>query len=149
MEETMARHIPTKFLDKLHEVQSVLDVARRDEGRHFDYGREALPGVRVVRVEVRETPIALSLWTLPVDIVEVCGDAAYPATAALLAIDAGQVQALKAAGVFVDLSQLTRSDSTPGLYYALFDYLSSQQVHRVLHKVIPQLEPHDDRVLTA
>ena len=51
--------------------------------------------------------------------------------------------------MLVDLSQLTRSDSTPGLYYALFDHLSAKLVHGVLHKVVPQLEPHDGRILVA
>jgi len=145
----MARHTATTFLEKLREVQIVLDVAGSEAGRHFDFGREVLPGVRIVRVEVRGTPVAFSLWTIPVDIVEVCGDAAYPATAALLAVDRAQVEKLKRAGVLVDLSQLTRSDSTPGLAYALFDHLSAKAVHGVLHKVVPQLEPHDGRILVA
>jgi len=145
----MARHVPLKFLDKLHDVQVVLGVAATDAGRHYDFGREVLPGVRVVRSEVRGRPVVFSLWTNERDVAEICGDAAFPATAALLAIDGGQVRELTRAGVFVDLSQFTRSDSTPGLYYALFDFVSPRQVHKVLHRLVPSLEPHDDRLLVA
>lgn len=145
----MSRHLPTKFLDKLREVQVVLDVARTETGRHFDYGREMLPGVRVVRLEVHGRPVALSLWSHAIDIVEICGDAAYPATGALLAIDADHARELRQQGVFVDLAQFTRSDSVPGIYYALFDLAGRRQLHRVLHKLVPQLEPHDDRMLVA
>ena len=123
----MARHIPTKFLDKLHDVQVVLDAA----GATPDVTSTSVAKCclacawSVSRSAAR--PIVLSLWSLPVDIVEICGDAAYPATAALLAIDAEQAKALRPAGVLVDLSQLTRSDSVPGLYYALFDHLSQSR----------------------
>ena len=145
----MARHVPLRFRDKLHEVQVVVDVARSEVGRHYDFGREVLPGVRVVRAEAGRRPIALSLWTLPADVAEICGDAAVPATAALLAIDRDQAHELLRLGVLIDLSQFTRSDSTPGLYYALFDFVSPKQVHRVLHRLVPSLEPHGDRRLVA
>ena len=145
----MARHLPMKFLDKLREVQLVLDVARTESGRHFDFGREILPGVRVVRLEVHGRPIALSLWNYAIDIVEICGDAAYPATGALLAIDADQARELRQQGVFVDLAQFIRSDSVPGVYYALFDLTSRKQLHNVMHTLVPQLEPHDDRTLVS
>ena len=145
----MARHVPLEFRDKLHDVQVVLDVARSEAGRHYDFGREALPGVRVVRAEADRRPIALALWTLPADVAEICGDAAVPATDALLAIDREQAYELLRQGVFIDLSQFTRSDSTPGLFYALFDFVSPQQVHRVLHRLIPSLDPGDDRRLVA
>ena len=145
----MARHVPLKFRDKLRDVQVVLDVAATDAGRHYDFGREVLPGVRVVRSGVRGRPVVFSLWTNERDVAEICGDAAFPATSALLAIDVDQARRLKRAGVFVDLSQFTRSDSTPGLYYTLFDYVSPRQVHKVLHRLVPSLEPHDDRLLVA
>jgi len=145
----MARHVPVKFRDKLHDVQVVLDIARSEAGRHFDFGREVLPGVRVVRAAVDGHPLAFSLWTYDADVAEICGDAAVPATAALLAIDREQARELQRVGVFVDLSQFTRSDSTPGLYYALFDFVSPKQVHKVLHRLVPSLEPHDDRLLVA
>ena len=138
----MARHIPVKFRDKLRDVQTVIAVARSEEGRHFDFGREVLPGVRVVRVEVNGRPIAFSLWSYDADVAEICGDAAVPATAALLAIDREQARELQRAGAFIDLSQFTRSDSTPGLYYALFDVASPRQIHKVLHRLVPALEPH-------
>jgi len=145
----MARHIPTTFTEKLREVQVVVDTPRTEAGRHFDYGREVLPGVRLVRAEVRGRPIAFTLWTLPVDVAALCGDGAYPAASALLAIDREQVRDLKQRSVLVDLSQFTFSDAHPGLYYALFDYASPKQVHRALHRLIPQLEPHDGRILVA
>ncbi|MGD0998933.1 MAG: hypothetical protein ABR941_11540 [Thermoleophilia bacterium] len=145
----MARHVPLKFRDKLNEVQVVIDVARTDEGRHYDFGPEVLPGVRVVRAEADHRPIALSLWTLPADVAEICGDAAVPATEALLAIDRDQAHELLRLGVLIDLSQFTRSDSTPGVYYVLFDFVSPKQVHRVLHRIVPSLEPHGDRRLVA
>jgi hypothetical protein len=148
-EETMARRLPTRFLDRLHEVQLVLDVAQTGTGRHFDFGREVLPGVHAVRLEVHGQPIAFSLWDLAVDIVEICGDAAYPATGALLAIDADQARELRRRGVFVDLAQFTRSDSVPGIYYALLDLNTRKQLHHMLHKLVPQLEPHDDRMLVS
>ena len=145
----MARHVPLEFHDKLHQVQVVLDVARTDAGRHYDYGREVMPGVRVVRAEADHRPFALALWTLPADVAEICGDASVPATAALLAIDREQAHELQRQGVFIDLSQFTRSDSTPGLYYVLFDFVSPRQVHRVLHRLVPSLAPHDGRRLVA
>ena len=138
----MARHVPVKFQEKLHLVQRAVDVARGQERRHFDFSDEVATGVRLVRTEVSGTPIAFSLWSLPTDIVELCGDAAYPATSALLAIDRGQARELGEAGVLVDLAQLTRSESNPGLYYALFDHASPHQLHTVLHRVIPALPTH-------
>jgi hypothetical protein len=145
----MARHIPARFTEKLREVQEKVDEALAGAPDHFGYGLEVLPGVRVVKTEIGGRPVALSLWTLPVDIVALVGDGAYPATAALLAVDAAQARALRRAGVFVDLAQFTRSDACPGTYYALLDYLSARQVHSVLHRLLPQLEPHDERVLVA
>lgn len=138
----MARHVPVKFQDKLRLVQRAVEVARGQERRHFDFSDEVAPGVRLVLSDVSGTPIALSLWSLPADIVELCGDAAYPATAALLAIDRGQARELTDAGVLVDLAQLTRSESNPGLYYALFDFASPRQLHHVLHRLIPALGSH-------
>lgn len=138
----MARHVPVKFQDKLRMVQRAVEVARGRERRHFDFSDEVATGVRLVVSEVAGTPVVLSLWTLAPDIVELCGDAAYPATAALLAIDRDQARELAEAGVLVDLAQLTRSESNPGLYYALFDLASPRQMHDVLHGVIPGLAPH-------
>ena len=78
--------------------QIVLDVARTEAGRHYDFGPEVLPGVRVVRAEADHRSLALSLWTLPADVAEICGDAAVPATEALLAIDRDQAHELPAPG---------------------------------------------------
>jgi hypothetical protein len=138
----MPRHVPVKFQDKLRLVQRAVEVARGLERRHFNFSDEVATGVNLVLSEVSGRPIALSIWTLPTDIVELCGDAAYPATAALLAIDRDQARELAEAGVLVDLAQMTRSESNPGLYYALLDHASQRQVHDVLHMLIPALTAH-------
>ena len=65
-----------------------------------------------------------------------------PATAALLAIDAEQARDATAAGLTVDLSQFTRSQSRPDVYYALFDHASRRRIHAALHRLVPGLEPH-------
>jgi len=44
-----------------------------------------------------------------------------------------------AASHTVDLSQFSRSQSDPDLYYALFDYMSRRQIHTVLHRLVPAL----------
>jgi hypothetical protein len=92
--------------------------------------------------EVDGAPLVFSLWRLPQDIAELCGDAAYPATAALLAIDGAQAREAISAGHLVDLTQFTASESIPGVYYALFDHVSPRQVHAVLHRLVPALEAH-------
>jgi len=138
----MARHVPTTFKEKLDRVALTVRLARGEDRRHFDLGGEVEPGVRLVLSEVGGTPLALSLWSYPTDIAELCGDAAVPATAALLAVDGEQARELMARGVTVDLGQFTRSDAYPGLYYALFDHSSKRQVHAVLHRLVPALTAH-------
>ncbi len=137
----MARLEPTAIQEKVRRVQVAVDLARSVARRHFDLTGPVAPGVRLIVSEVGGQPLALSLWSHPQDIAELCGDGAYPATAALLAIDVGQARAATAAGHTVDLSQFTRSESIPGLYYALFDYASPRQVHTVLHRLVPDLRP--------
>jgi hypothetical protein len=138
----MARHVPVRFSEKLERVALSVGVARGDQRRHFDLGGEVEPGVRLVISEVSGAPLVLSLWSYPADIAEICGDAAFPATAALLAIDRDQAHAVIARGVTVDLGQFTRSESYPGVYYALFDFSSKRQIHTVLHRLVPALAPH-------
>jgi len=138
----MARHTPARFSEKLQRVVLATRNARGEDRRHFDLGGEVEPGVRLVLSEVAGRPIALSLWSYPADIAEVCGDAAVPATAALLAIDREQALELIDAGVSVDLGQFTRSEAYPGIYYALFDHASKRQVHTVLHRLVPALAAH-------
>ncbi len=135
----MARHVPATFMEKLERVALSVSVARGADRRHFDLGGEVEPGVRLVLTEVGGAPLALSLWSYPADIAEICGDAAFPATAALLAIDRDQAHELGARGVTVDLGQFTRSEAYPGIYYALFDHVSKRQVHTVLHRLVPSL----------
>jgi len=138
----MARPAPTTFIDKVRSVQRAVDAARSADRRHFDLSGDVATGVRLVVAEAGGTPLALSLWRLPQDIAEICSDASVPATAALLAIDGAQARAATRAGHTVDLSQFSRSQSNPDLYYALFDHVSERQVHSVLHRLVPSLEPH-------
>jgi hypothetical protein len=138
----MARHVPVKFQDKLRLVETAIGVACGQERRHFSFGDQVAPGVRLVLSEVAGTPIALSLWSSPTDIAELCGDGAYPATAALLAVDRKQARELADSGVLIDLAQFTRSESNPGVYYTLFDYAGERQLHGALHRLIPALAPH-------
>ena len=138
----MARPVPITLADKVRLVQRAVEMARGDERRHFDFTREVAPGVRLVLSEVDDLPLAFSLWSYPQDIAELCGDGAYPATAALLAIDGAQAREAISAGHLVDLAQLTSSESNPGLYYALFDHASPRQVHAVLHRLVPALASH-------
>jgi hypothetical protein len=145
----VSRHVPQRLSEKIAEVEALLADARAGSGAHFEYGREAVPGVRIVRAMVDGHVLALSLWTDPIDIAEICGDGSFSATAALLAIDREHARRLKMAGVFVDLGQFSRSSSHPGVYYALFDFVSPRQVHETLHRLVPALTPDDDRVLIA
>ena len=138
----MARLVPARFIEKLSRVALAAGLARGGDRRHFDLGGEVEPGVRLVLSEVYGAPLALSLWSYPADIAELCGDAAFPATAALLAIDRDQARELIAKGVTVDLGQFTSSEAYPGIYYALFDHSSKRQIHTVLHRLVPALTPH-------
>jgi hypothetical protein len=138
----MARPIPAAFGEKHRRVQTAVAAARSADRRHFDFTGEVEPGVRLVLSEAGGTPLAFSLWSFPQDIAELCSDASVPATAALLAIDGEQAREARAAGLIVDLSQFTRSQSHPDVYYALFDRASPSRIHTVLHRLVPGLEPH-------
>lgn len=144
----MSRLVPQRLSEKLAEVDAALAEARAAGEGQFDHAREVVPGVRIVRAEVDGHPLSLSLWTDPADIAEICGDASFSVAAALLAIDREHARQLKDDGVFIDLGQFTRSSSHPGVYYALFDFVSRRQVHDTLHRLVPALAP-DDRVPTA
>jgi hypothetical protein len=119
-----------------------VEVAQSAERRHFDFSGEVEPGVHLVLGEAGGTALAFSLWTLPQDIAELCGDAAVPAASGLLAIDGDQARAATAAGLAVDLAQFTRSQSRPDVYYALFDRASRRRLHDALHRLVPALDPH-------
>jgi hypothetical protein len=135
----MARHVPSVFAEKVKEVQAEVDRVRTLERRAFEVSTEVLPGVRLVSTRDKGTSIVFSLWLWETDVAELCGDAAYPATGGLLAIDREQIAALSRVGVAVDLSYLTRSESLPGIYYALCDRVSAEQLRRVLGRLIPSL----------
>jgi hypothetical protein len=136
----MARHVPGKFLDKVHLVKEAVELARGEDRRFFEFTREVAPGVRLVLSEAKGVPVVFALWTSPTDIVELCGDGAYPASAALLSIEKEQARDLERQDVVVDLSQFVRSDAHPGTYYVLLDYLSHEQVERVLRRLVPSLQ---------
>jgi len=138
----MARPDPVTFGEKYRRVQLAVEAAVSADRHHFDFSGEVEPGVRLVLSEAAGRPLAFSLWTRPQDIAELCGDGAVPATAALLAIDGPQVRAVRAAGLAVDLAQFTRSQSSPDVYYVLFDHASRRQVHSTLHRLVPALESH-------
>jgi hypothetical protein len=141
-EGIMARPNPATFGEKYRRVQTAVAAARSADRRHFDFTGEVELGVRLVLSEARDQPLAFSLWTLPQDVAEICGDAAVPATAGLLAIDGEQARAAKAAGLTVDLSQFTRSQSHPDVYYTLFDHAGRRRIHEALHRLVPALEQH-------
>ena len=138
----MGRPIPTTFSGKTARVREAVAAVRGSGHEHFDLTSEVEPGVRLVVTVAGGTPLALSLWTYPQDIAELCSDASVPATAALLAIDGDQARDAIAAGHSVDLGQFTRSQSNPNLYYVLLDFVSPRQIHSVLHHLVPALEPH-------
>ena len=138
----MARPNPITFGDKYRRVQKAVAAARGEERRHFDFTGEVELGVRLVLSEAGGVPLAFSLWTLPQDIAELCSDAAVPATAGLLAVDAEQAREAAADGLLIDLAQFTRSQSRPDVYYTLFDHASRRQIHGALHRLVPALEPH-------
>jgi hypothetical protein len=137
----MARPTPVAFGEKYSRVQRAVQVALGADRRHFDFTGEVEPGVRLVLGESGGTPLAFSLWSFPQDIAELCSDASVPATAALLAIGAEQAREARAAGLIIDLSQFTRSQSRPDVYYTLFDYASPRRIHAALHRLVPSLEP--------
>jgi hypothetical protein len=133
----MARHVPSEFAEKVSDVQTQVERARTQSRRAFEVGAEVSPGVRLVSTQEKGIPIVFSFWTWETDVAELCGDAAYPATGGLLAIDRAQLSDLSRAGVFVDLSYLTRSESLPGVYYALCDHVSAEQLKVVLGRLVP------------
>jgi len=95
----MARHVPSVFAEKVKEVQAEVDRVRTLERRAFEVSTEVLPGVRLVSTRDKGTSIVFSLWLWETDVAELCGDAAYPATGGLLAIDREQIAALSRVGV--------------------------------------------------
>ncbi len=138
----MARPNPAAFGEKYQRVQKAVEAALSADRHHFDFTGEVAPGVRLVLSEAGDRPLAFSLWSYPQDIAELCSDASVPATAALLAIDRGRPGRPSAAGLTVDLAQFTRSQSRPDVFYTLFDHASRRQIHTVLHRLVPGLEPH-------
>ena len=132
----MARHVPAKFLDKIHLVNHAYELARGEKRLSFALTSEVAPGVRFVLSKANDETVVFTLWTSPADIVELCGDSAYPASAALLSVDKDQARDLERRGIVVDLSQLVRSEAHPGMYYVLLDYASREQIQRVLRNLV-------------
>ena len=132
----MARQVPAKFLDKIHLVNQANELARGEGRLSFALTSEVAPGVRFVLSKANGETIVFTLWTDPADIVELCGDGAYPASAALLSLEKEQARDLDRRGVVVDLSQLVRSEAHPGTYYVLLDYASREQIQHVLRRLV-------------
>jgi hypothetical protein len=140
----MARHVPSRFIEKVRRVREIVDAAgSSSDGVHFDVSLEVVPGVRLVRGQAGGQELAFSLWTYPTDVAEICGDGAVPATAAALLVHRDDARRLQTDGVFIDLSQLVRSESYPGYYYALFDYASPLQLRRTMTRLVPAFAAHD------
>lgn len=135
----MTRHVPAELAAKVQAVLGAVAAATGQPRRAFHVSAEISAGVRLVSTQVEGVPIVFSLWTDERDVAEVCGDAAYPATAALLAIDKTQVADLGRRGIVVDLASLVRSETLPGTYYALFDHLSDDQLRLAMGRLIPAL----------
>ena len=134
----MSRHVPTEFAEKIQAVRAATDAARAQPRRAFHITEEVQPGVRVVVTEKYGTPVVFSLWAESRDVAEICGDAAYPATGGLLAIDKAQAaDLLRGAAILVDLDTMVRSETIPGLHYALLDRVSVQQLRLAVDRLVP------------
>ena len=141
----MARHVPSRFIEKVRRVREIVDGARSSERRRplrrLTRGRAG--GAPHPRAARGARSWRSRLWTYPTDIAELCGDGAVPAAAAALVVHRDDARRLQTDGVFVDLSQLVRSESYPGYYYALFDYASPLQLRRTMTRLVPAFAPHD------
>jgi len=133
----VSRRVPVEFADKVSTVDTAVAGERQEPRRTFHVTEEIRPDVRLVATQAAGHPVVFSLWTDERDVAELCGDAAYPATAGLLAIDKAQVAHLGREGVIIDLASLVRSETVPGLYYTLFDHLSEQALRRVVAALVP------------
>jgi len=132
----MALQVHAKFLDKLNLVKRASGLARDEKNLSFALTGEVANKVRLVLSEANGESVVFTLWTSPTDIVELCGDGAYPASPALLSIDKEQARDLERRGVVVDLSQLVRSEAQPGTYYVLLDYPSREQIQHLLRHLV-------------
>lgn len=135
----MTRHVPAELAAKVTAVQGAVAAAAREPRRSFHVSAEVQPGVRLVVTQSDGVPIVFSLWSDDRDIAEVCGDAAYPSTSGLLAIDKRQTAELSRSGVTVDLAGLVRSETLPGMYYALLDHLSDRQLRHAVGRLVPAI----------
>jgi hypothetical protein len=133
----MARPDPTQLRDKTRLVATAVAAARGADRAHYDFSAEVASGVRLVLTRSAACPLALSLWTRPEDIAEICADAAVPVASALLAIDGPQARAAADAGCSVDLTQFTRSQGLPGWYYVLLDQTGVRRIDSVLARLVP------------
>lgn len=133
----MSRHTPTDFADKVQAVRVAVEAARRQPRRSFHVTGDVQPGVRLVVTEQSGTPVVFSLWEEPRDVAEICGDAAYPATGGLLAIEKEQAaDLLRDTAVVVDLGTMVRSETIPGIHYALLDRVSDQQLRLAVERLL-------------
>jgi hypothetical protein len=140
----LSRHVPTDFTEKIEAVHSAVTAALGLPRRSFHVTEEVAPGVRLVVSEKDGTPVVFSLWAEARDVAEICGDAAYPATGGLLAIDKEQAaNLLRATAVVVDLGTMVRSETIPGIHYALLDRVSEQQLRLAVDRLVKGLPARD------
>ncbi|HJW75013.1 MAG TPA: hypothetical protein VJ787_05005 [Thermoleophilia bacterium] len=140
----MARQVPSRFIEKVRRVREMVEAARESgDGAAVDASFGEVPGVRVISGSVHDEELAFSLWTYPTDIAELCGDGAVPAAAAALVVHRDDARRLLERGLFVNLSQLVRSESYPGYYYALFDNASPLQLRRTVSRLVPAITIHE------
>jgi hypothetical protein len=140
----LSRHVPTEFAEKIEAVRAAVTEARHRPRRAFEVTEEIVPGVRLVMTEQDGTPVVFSLWAEPRDVAEICGDAAYPATGGLLAMEKEQAaELLRETAVVVDLGTMVRSETIPGVHYALLDRVSDQQLRLAVERLVPA-RPHRD-----
>lgn len=136
----MARQVPSRFIEKVRRVRELVEAVQASgEGAGGDAPLDGVPGVRVISGSVHEEELAFSLWTYPTDIAELCGDGAVPAASAALVVHRDDARRLLERGLFVNLSQLVRSESYPGYYYALFDNASPLQLRRTVSRLVPAI----------
>jgi hypothetical protein len=140
----LSRHVPTDFTEKIEAVHVAVTAALRQPRRSFHVTEEVAPGVRLVVSEKDGTPVVFSLWAEARDVAEICGDAAYPATGGLLAIDKEQAaDLLRDTAVVVDLGTMVRSETIPGIHYALLDRVSEQQLRLAVDRLVKGLPARD------
>jgi len=132
----MSRRVPADFAEKAAVVEAAVSRELGRPRRDFSISEAVEADVRLVATQAGDDPVVFTLWTDERDVAAICGDAAYPATAGLLAVDKGQVAGLGRRGVEIDLAALVRSETLPGMYYTLLDHLSELRLREVIEVLV-------------